>query len=460
MGGFDINLGKNNGRIDLSAINGGIKEDDTIANVDEEYKSIFDALDKDGQTKGVLENSEVASLIGKIKMAMGKNRTLSKHEAKKVLADIGLKCKVKVETFFNFLRDILDISARIVDAETNEETGQTKITYKDKTVQVIDANGQLKETKGVDEEGEYTRTELGDGRYNIDRGKAEDTKLYGLGNPFDVENTHVTKNLHYKIQYSKSGYYHKIYDNGSYITYDLHDRPVGGKYMTYTYDEEGNKIEDGLEEYSVEYDNDTDKSGTAVVGSRKYVLDAKGRVIQEYGLNVENKEVLYSDYKYYPNGTIQKTRYDAGDGIVTNKSYYHQNAYGEIKYDMGMWAEKSDRGTLYTDEYRNKSYSEDSDGNIYTHAKSGETIQDTVRRIFGYVSEYEAFGITDDDINEFIQVNRDMGNIPKGKNYFLLTTDEDKGRVFIPKKLANKLHVLHQKNLLVDTEDEWNKHNS
>ena len=122
---FNLRLGKGKSAedVNLNNLKGGI----SAKKVDEKYKSIFNALDKTGQTEGVLEESEVNDLKTKVQN-FAKNNIFSKHEAGKLLSSLGLK-DIKAETFFGFLKDIAGISVNI-ETSTTDEQGNTSVVEK------------------------------------------------------------------------------------------------------------------------------------------------------------------------------------------------------------------------------------------------------------------------------------------------------------------------------------------
>ena len=156
-----------------------------------DYKTIFEALDKGGNVKGVLEESEINALKDKIKTASG-NNIFSKREALKLLNSLGLN-NIKVETFFSFLKNAINFSKKIESTETNNGITTTKYVAENGFQQTVtrDNSGKISKTviknindntyvikdekgniiSGQDKDGEYTRTELGDGKYKIQRGE-------------------------------------------------------------------------------------------------------------------------------------------------------------------------------------------------------------------------------------------------------------------------------------------------
>lgn len=160
--------------------------------LENDYNNIFNALDNGGKTKGVLEDREIQFLKNKVK-EFSKNETFSKREAGNLLKSLGLK-DVKAETFFGFLKDVVGLSANIDSAETDDQ-GNTTVKYvakegsqqtvtknsagdvtqtridnlEDETFVIKDSSGKI--VKGKDAKGEYTRTELVNNLYRINRGE-------------------------------------------------------------------------------------------------------------------------------------------------------------------------------------------------------------------------------------------------------------------------------------------------
>ena len=206
---FNVRLGKAKSAdsIDLNSLKAGLSANDVTntgnksifsgntadnKQLAEDYNNIFKALDTDGKTAGVLEESEISSLKDKIH-EYSKNEVFSKREAGKLLDSLGLK-NVKAETFFGFLKDVVGISEKIETAET-DDNGNTTVKYaprnneqrtvkknakgdvmqtkteniQNKTFIIQDGTGKI--IQGKDSIGNYTRTELGNSSYRITRGE-------------------------------------------------------------------------------------------------------------------------------------------------------------------------------------------------------------------------------------------------------------------------------------------------
>ena len=206
---FNLRLGKskNAETLNLNDMKSGLSQKDITntrsgcifnendmpnSQLENDYNNIFNALDNGGKTKGVLEDREIQFLKNKVK-EFSKNETFSKREAGNLLKSLGLK-DVKAETFFGFLKDVVGLSANIDSAETDDQ-GNTTVKYvakegsqqtvtknsagdvtqtridnlEDETFVIKDSSGKI--VKGKDAKGEYTRTELVNNLYRINRGE-------------------------------------------------------------------------------------------------------------------------------------------------------------------------------------------------------------------------------------------------------------------------------------------------
>ena len=152
---YNIKLGgkKNVDEVNLQELNAGIN----INEVDQKYKSIFNALDKDGTTKGVLEKGE----INKFKLtiaAFAHDKIFSKREAKKMLSALGLK-NIDAKTFFGFLKEVTGLSAQIKGYTHNPDDKTTTVRKDDGSIVTYDTEGR--ETKVVTRDGDKeTSTEF------------------------------------------------------------------------------------------------------------------------------------------------------------------------------------------------------------------------------------------------------------------------------------------------------------
>ena len=152
---YNIKLGgkKNVDEVNLQELNAGIN----INEVDQKYKSIFNALDKDGTTKGVLEKGE----INKFKLtiaAFAHDKIFSMREAKKMLSALGLK-NVDAKTFFGFLKEVTGLSAQIKGYTHNPDDKTTTVRKDDGSIITYDTEGR--ETKVVTRDGDKeTSTEF------------------------------------------------------------------------------------------------------------------------------------------------------------------------------------------------------------------------------------------------------------------------------------------------------------
>ena len=152
---YNVKLGgkKNVDEVNLQELNAGIN----INEVNQKYKSIFNALDKDGTTKGVLEKGE----IDKFKLtiaAFAHDKIFSMREAKKMLSALGLK-NVDAKTFFGFLKEVTGLSAQIKGYAHNPDDKTTTVRKDDGSITTYDTEGR--ETKVVTRDGDKeTSTEF------------------------------------------------------------------------------------------------------------------------------------------------------------------------------------------------------------------------------------------------------------------------------------------------------------
>lgn len=152
---YNIKLGgkKNVDEVNLQELNAGIN----INEVDQKYKSIFNALDKDGTTKGVLEKGEIDNFKFTI-AAFAHDKIFSMREAKKMLSALGLK-NVDAKTFFGFLKEVTGLSAQIKGYTHNPDDKTTTVRKDDGSIVTYDTEGR--ETKVVTRDGDKeTSTEF------------------------------------------------------------------------------------------------------------------------------------------------------------------------------------------------------------------------------------------------------------------------------------------------------------
>ena len=252
---FNLRLGKGKSAedVNLNNLKGGISGE----KVDDKYKSIFNALDKTGQTEGVLEESEVNDLKSKVQN-FAKNNIFSKHEAGKLLSSLGLK-DVKAETFFGFLKDVVGISANI-ESSTTDTQGNTSVAEKQgdtSLTSVYNKNGRLKSTNeitngarvykeysvdenstkiireenGVEVEERYKNDEI-IGKSEITRdadGNVKQTAIYELVNGELKQTSGNIGEKSFTRTYATNGGYTDNYDNGEKMSYDAKGNAIAGK---------------------------------------------------------------------------------------------------------------------------------------------------------------------------------------------------------------------------------------
>lgn len=252
---FNLRLGKGKSAedVNLNNLKGGISAE----KVDDKYKSIFNALDKTGQTEGVLEESEVNDLKSKVQN-FAKNNIFSKHEAGKLLSSLGLK-DVKAETFFGFLKDVVGISANI-ESSTTDTQGNTSVAEKQgdtSLTSVYNKNGRLKSTNevtngvrvykeysvdenstkiireenGVEVEERYKNDEI-IGKSEITRdadGNIKQTAIYELVNGELKQTSGKIGEKSFTRTYAANGGYTDNYDNGEKMSYDAKGNAIAGK---------------------------------------------------------------------------------------------------------------------------------------------------------------------------------------------------------------------------------------
>ena len=252
---FNLRLGKGKSAedVNLNNLKGGISAE----KVDDKYKSIFNALDKTGQTEGVLEESEVNDLKSKVQK-FAKNNIFSKHEAGKLLSSLGLK-DVKAETFFGFLKDVVGISANIETSATDTK-GNTSVAEKQgdtSLTSVYDKNGKLvstnevtngarvykeynadenstkiiREENGVEVEERYKNDEI-ISKSEITRdanGNVKQTAIYELVNGELKQTSGKIGDKSFTRTYAANGGYTDNYDNGEKISYDAKGNAIAGK---------------------------------------------------------------------------------------------------------------------------------------------------------------------------------------------------------------------------------------
>ena len=400
---FNVRLGKAKSAdsIDLNSLKAGLSANDVTntgnksifsgntadnKRLAEDYNNIFKALDTDGKTAGVLEESEISSLKDKIH-EYSKNEVFSKREAGKLLDSLGLK-NVKAETFFGFLKDVVGISEKIETAET-DDNGNTTVKYaptndeqrtvkknakgdvmqtkteniQNKTFIIQDGTGKI--IQGKDSIGNYTRTELGNSSYRITRG--------------EVYTDYTDKNDQ-QVEIGgkdKEGEYKKIQlENGDYRI------QRGDKYKDFSIDngkpiEIGGKDKDG--EYTrTELDNGymlTRKNPASLrEATTETTYDDKGNALIE----------TYKDVKGSVTSSIERTYNDKGKELT----HIEKDAKGNITWNYEY---------TYDDKGKELTYiAKDAKGNItwiyeYTYDDKGNQLTQTEKDDKGKVigsSEY------------------------------------------------------------------------
>lgn len=496
---FNVRLGKAKSAdsIDLNSLKAGLSANDVTNSVFSEndtknqqlkndYNNIFKALDTDGKTAGVLEESEISSLKDKIH-EYSKNEVFSKREAGKLLDSLGLK-NVKAETFFGFLKDVVGISEKIETAET-DDNGNTTVKYaptnneqrtvkknakgdvmqtkteniQNKTFTIQDGTGKI--IQGKDSIGNYTRTELGNSSYRITRGEVYTD--YTDKNDQQVEIGGKDKEGEYKKIQLENGDY-RIQRGDKYKDFSIDNgKPIeiGGKdkdgeytrteldngYMLTrknpaslrkattetTYDDKGNAL---IKTYK-------DVKGN-VTSSIESTYDDKGNQLTETWKDDKGKVTESYIYTYDDKGNqlTQTEKDDKGKVIGSSESTYDDQGNqltGTWKDNKGKVTEsiettydnKGNRLTItYNDTKNNEieiwddnisTFIKVTDKNdIKTSAKNGEKFDATMERL----------GITEDADKEIF---RKANKKAEARGWFLVGELD----VNIPKELAEKLDL-------------------
>ena len=458
---FNVRLGKAKSAdsIDLNSLKAGLSANDVTntgnksifsgntadnKQLAEDYNNIFKALDTDGKTAGVLEESEISSLKDKIH-EYSKNEVFSKREAGKLLDSLGLK-NVKAETFFGFLKDVVGISEKIETAET-DDNGNTTVKYaptndeqrtvkknakgdvmqtkteniQNKTFIIQDGTGKI--IQGKDSIGNYTRTELGNSSYRITRG--------------EVYTDYTDKNDQ-QVEIGgkdKEGEYKKIQlENGDYRI------QRGDKYKDFSIDngkpiEIGGKDKDG--EYTrTELDNGymlTRKNPASLrEATTETTYDDKGNALIETYKDVKGSVTSSIERTYNDKGKeLTHIEKDAKGNITWNYEYTYDDKGKELTY-----IEKDAKGNIrwsyeytYDDKGKELTHIEkDAKGNItgnyeYTYDDKGNQLTETWKDDKGKVTESREYTY-DDKGNQLTETWKD----DKGKvTESCETTYDDKG---------------------------------
>ena len=377
---FNLRLGKGKSAedINLNNLKGGISAE----KVDDKYKSIFNALDKTGQTEGVLEESEVNDLKSKVQN-FAKNNIFSKHEAGKLLSSLGLK-DVKAETFFGFLKDVVGISANI-ESSTTDTQGNTSVAEKQgdtSLTSVYNKNGRLKSTNevtngarvykeysvdenstkiireenGVEVEERYKNDEI-IGKSEIIRdadGNVKQTAIYELVNGELKQTSGNIGEKSFTRTYAANGGYTDNYDNGEKMSYDAKGNAIAGKdakgsyrivnedgrtynayidsysdwWNKYTFENNGNRYNLGNSEVVISC-NDTEYTTLNSVNIES-TYDTNGNETKRISRDKNGKVESTEEYTYDANGNKTKEIYKGKNGRIESTEEYTYDAKGNM----------------------------------------------------------------------------------------------------------------------------------
>ena len=409
---FNLRLGKGKSAedVNLNNLKGGI----SAKKVDDKYKSIFNALDKTGQTEGVLEESEVNDLKSRVQN-FAKNNIFSKHEAGKLLSSLGLK-DVKAETFFGFLKDIAGISVNI-ETSTTDEQGNTSVVEKQgdtSLTSVYDKNGKLVSTdkitngarvykeysnngnstkiirkeNGVEVEEYYKNDEI-ISKSEITRdadGKVKQIASYELVNGEWKQTSGKIGEKSFTRTYPTDDGYTDNYDNGERIIYDAKGNAIAGKDAEGSYrivNEDGRTYKvynDGNYTFENNGNHYNLSRGEVIIScsdtecitidndniERSY--DAKGNKTKEIKRD-ENGEVYSTyEYTYDTNGNMTKETHKDENGEVTATKEYTYDTNGNKTKETWKDANGKDIGT-----------------NEYTYDTNGNMTKETLKSANGRV---------------------------------------------------------------------------
>ena len=495
---FNVRLGKAKSAdsIDLNSLKAGLSANDVTNSVfskndtknqqlKNDYSNIFKALDTDGKTAGVLEESEISSLKDKIH-EYSKNEVFSKREAGKLLDSFGLK-NVKAETFFGFLKDVVGISEKIETAET-DDNGNTTVKYaptndeqrtvkknakgdvmqtkteniQNKTFIIQDGTGKI--IQGKDSIGNYTRTELGNSSYRITRGEVYTD--YTDKNDQQVEIGGKDKEGEYKKIQLENGDY-RIQRGDKYKDFSIDNgKPIeiGGKDKDgeYTRTELDNgymltrKNPASLREATTE--TTYDDKGNALIETYK---DVKGSVTSsiERTYNDKGKELTHIEkdakgnitwnyeYTYDDKGNqLTETWKDDKGKVTESREYTYDDKGNKLtetwKDDKGKVTEScettyDDKGNRLTRAYNaTNNETEIWDDNISTFIKVTDKndIKTSAKNGEKFDATMERLGITEDADKEIF---RKANKKAEARGWFLVGELD----VNIPKELAEKLDL-------------------
>lgn len=470
---FNVRLGKAKSAdsIDLNSLKAGLSANDVTNSVFSEndtknqqlkndYNNIFKALDTDGKTAGVLEESEISSLKDKIH-EYSKNEVFSKREAGKLLDSLGLK-NVKAETFFGFLKDVVGISEKIETAET-DDNGNTTVKYaptnneqrtvkknakgdvmqtkteniQNKTFTIQDGTGKI--IQGKDSIGNYTRTELGNSSYRITRGEVytdytdkndQQVEIGGKDKEGEYKKIQL-ENGDYRIQRGdkykdfsidngkpieiggkdKNGEYTRTeLDNGYMLT---RKNPASLRKATTetTYDDKGNAL---IKTYK-------DVKGN-VTSSIESTYDDKGNQLTETWKDDKGKVTESYIYTYDDQGNQLTGTWKDNKGKVISSWIYTYDENGNDLITIHRDTVNNEINVWDTNNLSNSVV--ETDKNIRTSAKNGEKFDATMERL----------GITEDADKEIF---RKANKKAEARGWFLVGELD----VNIPKELAEKLDL-------------------
>ena len=421
---FNLRLGKGKSAedVNLNNLKGGI----SAKKVDDKYKSIFNALDKTGQTEGVLEESEVNDLKTKVQN-FAKNNIFSKHEAGKLLSSLGLK-DVKAETFFGFLKDIAGISVNI-ETSTTDEQGNTSVVEKQgdtSLTSVYDKKGKLVSTdeitngarvykeysnngnstkiirkeNGVEVEEYYKNDEI-ISKSEITRdadGKVKQIASYELVNGEWKQTSGKIGEKSFTRTYPTDDGYTDNYDNGERIIYDAKGNAITGKDAegsyrivnedgrtykvyndgNYTFENNGNHYNLSRGEVIISCSDTECITIDDTNTERSY--DAKGNKTKEIQRDENGKVTGTTEYTYDTNGNMTKETLKDENGKVTGTTEYTYDTNGNKTQEI--W--KDENGELI-EAYE---YTYDTNGNM-----TQETYKDTNGKVAGtYEYTYDTNG--------------------------------------------------------------------
>ena len=488
---FNLRLGKGKSAedVNLNNLKGGISAE----KVNDKYKSIFNALDKTGQTEGVLEESEVNDLKTKVQN-FAKNNIFSKHEAGKLLSSLGLK-DVKAETFFGFLKDIAGISVNI-ETSTTDEQGNTSVVEKQgdtSLTSVYNKKGNLVSTdeitngasvykeysdngiskiirieNGVEVEEYYKNDEI-ISKIEITRdadGKVKQIASYELVNGEWKQTSGKIGEKSFTRTYPTDDGYTDNYDNGERIIYDAKGNAIAGK------DAEGSyRIvnEDGRT-YKVYNDGDYtfENNGNHYNLSRGEVIiscsdtecitidnentersyDANGKQTKQIKRDENGKVFRTTEYTYDTNGNMTKKIERDENGKVTGTNEYtydtngnetnrtYKDANGKVAWTLEY--------TYDTNGNMTKETHKDENGKVdityeYTYDTNGNKTKETLKDENGVV--YDVDIISNKGYNIDLTSDGDINTYAKNGESFEATmkrlgiTEEDDIAIF---KAANK----------------------